>query len=214
MVRTLNIVGAGHVGRTLGRLLHAHAVFEVQDVLTRSLASARDAVAFIGAGRLASGLALALHAAGMTVTAVASRSAQSARQLAALISECDATDAQSAVDQAQLVFITTPDDVSVLALKRAGKLNFRPRVAQVALEAGDVIMTGTPQGVAIADARTEQTRVLVEAKFGLPSALAMDSAGTRLAVLRAAKAGEVAVRLAKTAMATTKRMTTDMESIP
>jgi predicted short-subunit dehydrogenase-like oxidoreductase (DUF2520 family) len=48
---TLNIVGAGHVGRALGRLFAARGVFEVQDVLTRSEASARDAVAFIGAGR-------------------------------------------------------------------------------------------------------------------------------------------------------------------
>ena len=47
---TLNIVGAGHVGRTLGRLFAARGVFAVQDVRTRSLASARAAVAFIGAG--------------------------------------------------------------------------------------------------------------------------------------------------------------------
>jgi predicted short-subunit dehydrogenase-like oxidoreductase (DUF2520 family) len=47
----LNIVGAGHVGRVLGRLFAARGVFDVQDVLTRSQASALDAVAFIGAGR-------------------------------------------------------------------------------------------------------------------------------------------------------------------
>jgi predicted short-subunit dehydrogenase-like oxidoreductase (DUF2520 family) len=51
MAATLNIVGAGHVGRALGRLFHEHGVFEVRDVLTRSPASAQDAVAFIGAGR-------------------------------------------------------------------------------------------------------------------------------------------------------------------
>jgi predicted short-subunit dehydrogenase-like oxidoreductase (DUF2520 family) len=51
MAPALNIVGAGHVGRTLGRLLTRHGVFAVQDVLTRSHASALDAVAFIGAGR-------------------------------------------------------------------------------------------------------------------------------------------------------------------
>jgi len=50
MFHTLNIVGAGHVGRTLGRLFHAHGVFTVQDVLTRSQASAGEAVAFMGAG--------------------------------------------------------------------------------------------------------------------------------------------------------------------
>lgn len=51
MAATLNIVGAGHVGRTLGRLFAAHGVFAVQDVLTRSLAGAEEAVRFIGAGR-------------------------------------------------------------------------------------------------------------------------------------------------------------------
>ncbi|MGZ5199342.1 MAG: Rossmann-like and DUF2520 domain-containing protein [Telluria sp.] len=51
MAPTLNIVGAGHVGRVLGRLFALRGVFEVQDVLTRSQASAQDAVAFIGAGR-------------------------------------------------------------------------------------------------------------------------------------------------------------------
>jgi predicted short-subunit dehydrogenase-like oxidoreductase (DUF2520 family) len=48
---TLNIIGAGHVGRVLGKLFAASGVFEVQDVLTRSAASARDAAGFIGAGR-------------------------------------------------------------------------------------------------------------------------------------------------------------------
>ncbi|TFW32703.1 Rossmann-like and DUF2520 domain-containing protein [Massilia horti] len=51
MAPTLNIVGAGHVGRVLGRLFAQSGVFEVQDVLTRSSASAQDAVRFIGAGR-------------------------------------------------------------------------------------------------------------------------------------------------------------------
>jgi len=51
MASGLNIVGAGHVGRVLGRLFHQHGVFTLQDVLTRSIASAQDAVAFIGAGR-------------------------------------------------------------------------------------------------------------------------------------------------------------------
>lgn len=57
MPATLNIVGAGHVGRTLGRLFAAHGAFTVQDVLTRSQESADDAVAFIGAGRAVASLA-------------------------------------------------------------------------------------------------------------------------------------------------------------
>jgi predicted short-subunit dehydrogenase-like oxidoreductase (DUF2520 family) len=48
---SLNIVGAGHVGRALGRLFAVQSAFDIQDVLTRSEASAREAAAFIGAGR-------------------------------------------------------------------------------------------------------------------------------------------------------------------
>jgi len=48
---TLNLVGAGHVGRVLGRLFAASGAFALQDVLTRSPASAQAAVAFIGAGQ-------------------------------------------------------------------------------------------------------------------------------------------------------------------
>lgn len=51
MAPSLNIVGAGHVGRVLGKLFAGSGAFAVQDVLTRSEASARDAVLFIGAGR-------------------------------------------------------------------------------------------------------------------------------------------------------------------
>ena len=50
MARTLNIVGAGKVGRVLGRLLANSGAFTVQDVMTRSQGSADDAVRFIGAG--------------------------------------------------------------------------------------------------------------------------------------------------------------------
>lgn len=50
MSRTVNIVGAGHVGQTLGRLFVQSGALEVRGVLNRSLASAREAIAFIGAG--------------------------------------------------------------------------------------------------------------------------------------------------------------------
>jgi len=54
---TLNLVGAGHVGRVLGRLFAAHGVFEVQDVLTRSEVSVQEALAFIGAGQACADIA-------------------------------------------------------------------------------------------------------------------------------------------------------------
>jgi predicted short-subunit dehydrogenase-like oxidoreductase (DUF2520 family) len=49
-VTTLNIVGCGRVGQTLARLWHTQNTFEIQDVLTRSPASAQAACDFIGAG--------------------------------------------------------------------------------------------------------------------------------------------------------------------
>lgn len=46
----LNIVGAGHVGRTLGKLFAQAGVFEIGGVLARSRERAQEAVDFIGAG--------------------------------------------------------------------------------------------------------------------------------------------------------------------
>ena len=50
-MKTLNIIGAGRVGRSLAHLWRVHGVFEIQDLLTTSVASAKEAVQFIGAGR-------------------------------------------------------------------------------------------------------------------------------------------------------------------
>jgi predicted short-subunit dehydrogenase-like oxidoreductase (DUF2520 family) len=49
-MRTLNIIGSGRVGRACGRLWARAKVFEIQDVLTRSRASAAEGIKFIGAG--------------------------------------------------------------------------------------------------------------------------------------------------------------------
>jgi predicted short-subunit dehydrogenase-like oxidoreductase (DUF2520 family) len=61
-MKTLNIIGAGRVGRTLAALWQQQGVFVIQGVLNRTLGSARAAVAFIGAGRAAAALA-AMHCA-------------------------------------------------------------------------------------------------------------------------------------------------------
>jgi len=50
-VKTLNVVGCGKVGKTLGRLWTQHAVFRVTSILNRSLESASKAVEFVGSGR-------------------------------------------------------------------------------------------------------------------------------------------------------------------
>src|SRR5207248_1441643 len=70
MIPSLNLIGAGHVGRALGRLFQARAVFEVQDVLTRAPASAHAAVVFIGAGRAVDAIA-AMRPASVWMLAVA-----------------------------------------------------------------------------------------------------------------------------------------------
>lgn len=51
MAPTLNVIGAGHVGRALGRLFASRGVFAIGDVLARSGQRAHEGVAFIGAGR-------------------------------------------------------------------------------------------------------------------------------------------------------------------
>jgi predicted short-subunit dehydrogenase-like oxidoreductase (DUF2520 family) len=56
-MKTLNVIGAGRVGRTLAHLLQRDQVFAVQAVLNGTSDSARAAVAFIGAGEAAEALA-------------------------------------------------------------------------------------------------------------------------------------------------------------
>jgi predicted short-subunit dehydrogenase-like oxidoreductase (DUF2520 family) len=70
MAPTLNIIGAGHVGRVLGRLFAATGAFQVQDVLTRSPDSARAAIAFMQAGHAAAAAADALRPADVWMLAV------------------------------------------------------------------------------------------------------------------------------------------------
>jgi predicted short-subunit dehydrogenase-like oxidoreductase (DUF2520 family) len=68
-------------------------------------------IGFIGAGRVAKGLAWGLAQSQYHIVAAASRSIGSAERLAARIAGCRAsTDAQDVVDRADLVFITVPDD--------------------------------------------------------------------------------------------------------
>jgi predicted short-subunit dehydrogenase-like oxidoreductase (DUF2520 family) len=55
MPRTLNIIGCGNVGKTLGRLWALNGSFALQDVLNRSLESATHAVSFMGGGRAVRG---------------------------------------------------------------------------------------------------------------------------------------------------------------
>ena len=49
-MKTINLIGGGRVGQTLGHLLARDGYYMVQDLLTRSQASAEQAIAFMGAG--------------------------------------------------------------------------------------------------------------------------------------------------------------------
>jgi predicted short-subunit dehydrogenase-like oxidoreductase (DUF2520 family) len=55
-VKKINLLGSGRVGSTLARLWHEDGIFQIQDVLTQSLASATQAVGFIGAGQAVAAL--------------------------------------------------------------------------------------------------------------------------------------------------------------
>ena len=86
-------------------------------------------IGFIGAGRVAKGLAWGMAQGGQQVAAVASRSPDSAVQLAARVAGCRATeDAQEVVDTCDLVFVTVPDDA--IASVAAG-LRWRSEVAAI-----------------------------------------------------------------------------------
>jgi len=50
-MKTLNIIGAGRVGRALARRWRERETFAIQDVVARTPHGARSAVAFVGAGR-------------------------------------------------------------------------------------------------------------------------------------------------------------------
>jgi L-aspartate-alpha-decarboxylase len=69
-------------------------------------------IGFIGAGALATTLSIAFKQRGFPIVAVSSRGYESARTMADLLDGCRAvTDNQKVADNADLVFIATPDDI-------------------------------------------------------------------------------------------------------
>ncbi len=78
----------------------------------RDQESTRCKIGFIGAGTVGTALAVRLSGKGYAVVAVSSRTKASAQRLAEAVPTCQALDSNQAVaDNAQLVFITTPDGV-------------------------------------------------------------------------------------------------------
>jgi len=72
-VKSINVIGCGHVGKTLSRVWTLHHVFEVRAVLNRSLESGRRAVDFIRSGR-AIGSFAQLQKAGVVMIAASDES--------------------------------------------------------------------------------------------------------------------------------------------
>ena len=69
-------------------------------------------IGFIGAGTVGTALAVRLSQRGCPVIAISSRTLSSAHKLAELVNNCQVCQSpQEVADAAQLVFITTPDDV-------------------------------------------------------------------------------------------------------
>ncbi len=66
---------------------------------------------FIGAGTVGTALAVLLSRQGYQVVAVASRTPASAERLAKAVAGCRVMSSQEVADTADLIFITTPDDV-------------------------------------------------------------------------------------------------------
>jgi predicted short-subunit dehydrogenase-like oxidoreductase (DUF2520 family) len=65
---------------------------------------------FIGAGTVGTALAVRLSSRGYPIVAISSRSRTSAENLARAVNSCRVFDNQGVADNAQLVFVTTPDD--------------------------------------------------------------------------------------------------------
>ena len=82
-----------------------------------------ERIGFIGAGKLATGMALALHTRGFQTTAVVSRTPDSAQKLASLVPSMEALPSPTeAVASCDIIFITTPD---AAIMEVAGSVTWR-----------------------------------------------------------------------------------------
>jgi len=103
----------------------------VNPVNSKAQNNQRPTLGFIGAGRVATAVSLAATRAGYNVTAVASRSANTAQALAVQLPQCraiaaaEAADANAVFDHADLVFLTVPDDALAMCAE-----NLSPSASQ------------------------------------------------------------------------------------
>jgi predicted short-subunit dehydrogenase-like oxidoreductase (DUF2520 family) len=110
--------------------------------LARVADSVADRIGFIGAGRLATGLAWALAERGGTINAVASGSGATARRLASRIPDCRVVaTAQDVVDAVDLVFLAVPDDAIPVV---AASVRWRTGMAAVHCSGATEVATLAP----------------------------------------------------------------------
>ncbi len=110
---TLNLIGAGRVGQTLGRLWTQAGVFAVQDVLTRSPASAQAACDFMGAGAPAAHLGAMRQADVWLIATTDAHIAASAAALAAHASHGSNSEAASLSRQTGLANAAAPTGLAL-----------------------------------------------------------------------------------------------------
>ena len=93
------------------------------------MGSSFQRIGFVGTGRIATALSLAMREAGCSVAAVVSRSPESARRLADRLPGCEALpNPEDITDKCDIVFLTVPDDAVASV---AGTLTWREGQAAV-----------------------------------------------------------------------------------
>ncbi|MFH1003781.1 MAG: DUF2520 domain-containing protein [Chloroflexota bacterium] len=141
---------------------------------------------FIGAGTVGTALAAKLNGQEYAVVAASSRTGGSARKLAEMIPGCQARDNQGVADAAELVFITTPDDV--IARVAAG-VRWHPGQSVVHCSGAastDILEPAREQGAGVGTIHPLQTFASVtEAMTNLPgSTFALEGEAPLLTTLQ------------------------------
>jgi len=142
---------------------------------------------FIGAGTVGTALAVRLSQKGYPVVAVSSRHLQSAQRLAGLVPGCQPLDSsQQVANQAELVFVTTPDDAISQVVTQ---VNWHPGQSVVHCSGADSLLSLEPArwaGARVGSFHPLQTFASVtQAIDNLPgSTFALEAAEPLLATLK------------------------------
>jgi predicted short-subunit dehydrogenase-like oxidoreductase (DUF2520 family) len=124
-------------------------------------------IGFIGAGTVGNALAVGLSGRGYPVVSVSSRSLSSAEGLARLIKGCHAFPSnQEAADNADLIFITTPDDSISSVVSRLEWHRDQSVVHCSGADSADILEPARKQGAQVGAFHPLQTFASVEQAAG------------------------------------------------